>query len=265
MKNIGSEKIFKIVEEFEIPPVILFRSVELRLLKENFKKFFKITNVLDIGCGDGIVASALFDDKIELGIDPDPSYLKEAKKRKIYKKLRKMDGRKMDLPSESFEMVFSNCVIEHIDRVNEVLSESSRVCQKNGYFMITTPSHFFKEWSVFSKFKFKLLARWYGELRNRKFDHFNAHSYEEWKEILAKHKFKVLDWYYYLAKEEIEYYDFLNMFYKFIFSPISKLNKKWAELIYLKFFKNKIYKIYLEAKKSKKQGGAIALLCQKIK
>ncbi len=113
--------------------------------------------------------------------------------------------------------------------------------------------------------KLNFLVNWYGELRNKKFDHFNAHSYEEWKEILGRHNFKIIDWFYYLSKEEIEYYDFLNIFYKFIYYPISKVNKDWSWLIYNRLFKKKIYNKYLNAKKSKKQGGAIALLCQKIK
>ena len=28
--------------------------------------------VLDIGCGDGVFASVLFDEQVDLGIDPDP-------------------------------------------------------------------------------------------------------------------------------------------------------------------------------------------------
>ena len=48
--------------------------------------------VLDIGCGDGLLASILFDDQIDTGIDPNASEIAVAESRKVYKELLHLEN-----------------------------------------------------------------------------------------------------------------------------------------------------------------------------
>src|SRR5947207_12297154 len=104
-------------------PLAIERSLECQIL---FKEEFKHP-VLDIGCGDGIFASILFDEKIDVGIDPNEMELERAKTYNIYVELIKCFGNAIPKPSRSFNTIFSNSVLEHIPDIESVLKEIHRL------------------------------------------------------------------------------------------------------------------------------------------
>lgn len=97
-------------------------------------------NVVDLGCGKGDFTLQI-KEKIGCseihGIDVWKDGLKEAKKRGV--KVLGMDlNESLELPTESFDIVVSNQVIEHIIKLRKFVSEIYRILKVGGYAVIST-------------------------------------------------------------------------------------------------------------------------------
>ncbi len=114
----------------------LLRAVESRLMQEVTLP----APVLDIGSGDGHFASIAFRNKIDLGLDSafNPTY--EAKRRGAYKFLVVAEGERLPCANGSFASAVSNSVLEHVDRLEEVLSDIRRVLQPGALLVFTVPN-----------------------------------------------------------------------------------------------------------------------------
>lgn len=96
--------------------------------------------VLDIGCGDGHFASVTYEQKIDVGIDPDHASLREAKGRGAYRLLVQASGDQLPFAEASFASSISNSVLEHVSNLAGVLAEIGRVLKPGGPFAITVPN-----------------------------------------------------------------------------------------------------------------------------
>ncbi len=107
----------------------------LSLLEKNHR-----ADVVDIGCGDG-QKTIYFKKKIGChmvtGIDGVVGRLKAAKKRGIYIKQSDLE-KKWPFPSDSFDVVVSNQVIEHISDIDHFIKEIFRILKPGGYCVIST-------------------------------------------------------------------------------------------------------------------------------
>lgn len=83
-----------------------------RMVGDNF------STILDVGCGTGTQIEIInTDNKYQVtGIDIYEPYIKECKKKGIYKKVIKGDARKMNFPKKSFDVVICFHVIEHMTK-----------------------------------------------------------------------------------------------------------------------------------------------------
>lgn len=257
------DNFFLRVEKFAAPSTILFRSIELKLLKQRLPKILKSHPVLDLGCGDGITASVIFEEKVAYGIDNNKYFLKIAKESGLYKKVILADARKIPLPDKTIGLVFSNSVIEHIKDLRPVLTAIGRVLKKRGYLLFTTPSDNFKNYSFFSFFGLRKLAKIYGQARERKLAHYHCYSFKNWSKILKEQGFKVIEGYYYLDKKTAEFWDFLFIFNKF-FQLLMLINPRFFSRFYKIFLKQRIYKNFLNAQETNAFGGSVCVLAQKI-
>lgn len=248
---------FEIIEEFEYPSTILFRSIELSLIKQSLNKYFRNKKILDLGCGDGIAASAIFKYKIYYGLDYDKKALEKAYNKNIYKKIILGKGEKIDLKNNSIDLVFSNCTLEHIAKINKTFEEVRRILKKDGKFIFTTPSNNYKDWNIFSVFRISFLASYYGKIRDKKFEHYNCHDLEEWKKFLEKFGFRIQESFYYIDKKTMEFWDFLWLT-QYILKKFGLMN--W---FYNKFWKKKIFDIYKKSK-TVKYGAGICIVAEKI-
>jgi SAM-dependent methyltransferase len=95
-------------------------------------------HVLDLGAGAGIVAQMDFRGRVArvCGLDPDPrvesnSYLDEGKVGV---------GESIPYPNSTFDIVFADNVLEHLDRPAQVFSEIHRVMKPGGLFLAKTPN-----------------------------------------------------------------------------------------------------------------------------
>ena len=96
------------------------------------------SDVLDLDAGAGIVEAMNFKEQAGrvCGIDLDPRvvdnpYLDEG---------LVADAGKIPYPDASFDVVFADNVMEHIDQPNEVFAEIARVLKPSGKFLFKTPN-----------------------------------------------------------------------------------------------------------------------------
>ena len=100
----------------------------------------KKTKILDAGCGTGLIAEALaiLNYKNIVGIDFSKGMLAVAKKRKLYKFLKKVDlTKKIPFSSNIFGTTLCFGVITKGHLGSEILDELIRVTKKGGFLIFT--------------------------------------------------------------------------------------------------------------------------------
>jgi SAM-dependent methyltransferase len=151
--------------------------------------------VLDIGCGDGVFASVLFDEQVDLGIDPDPDEVEQARKQGCYRKLIQCPGHAIPEADGEFRTIFSNSVLEHIVEIEPVLVEARRLLAPGGSFYVTVPSHHFDRFSagfrLLSACGLKGLAERYRHFYDRFWKHYHYYTIDEWRAIFQRAGFRV--------------------------------------------------------------------------
>lgn len=106
-------------------------------------KLAKNSKILDVGCGTGSTLNFFreFGYKNAIGADASPESLIVCNKLFGYKKNRDvflMDAKKIKFKSNSFDMVFSDGMLEHLPSLNDTVSEFSRVSKK--YILLFQPN-----------------------------------------------------------------------------------------------------------------------------
>lgn len=160
-----------------------------------FQKYLPLKKpVLDVGCGDGMFAKISFANKsknndhiIDTGLDLKESRIEEAGKLHIYKKLVTYDGRKIPFAENSFSTVVSNCVLEHAEDIESVLSEIYRVLKPGGVFVTTVMAQPWEE----HLFGSLLMGNSYKEWMRKKQLHLNLFPYTKWNETFKQAGFKI--------------------------------------------------------------------------
>ncbi len=172
--------------------------------------------VLDIGCGDGVFASVLFDDRVDLGIDPDPRELRVARQRGSYTELLECKGDAIPRPDESFNTIFSNSVLEHIPEIEPVLREAWRLLSRDGRFYVTVPSDRFDHYSLgyqgLSSLGLTRAAERYRRLFNGFWRHHHYFTPDGWRSLFGRNGFTVVASQEYCPKEVCLTNDFLVPF-----------------------------------------------------
>jgi SAM-dependent methyltransferase len=144
--------------------------------------------ILDIGCGDGLFASLLFEHPIECGIDFDRSRLSRARESGAYRHVKVADATRLPFEAGSFGTVFSNSVLEHIPDVDAVCREAARVLRPGGQFVFTVPSDHFDDFlfwpAVFRALGLRPLAAGYAGALNRVFAHHHTDGPDRWRDRL---------------------------------------------------------------------------------
>lgn len=125
------------------PATALFRAVEINQVAG---KPFPTGTGIDLGCGDGLLTSILFDligPRQVVGIDPDPSEIDAARRLGIYQALYLAPGNAIPFPDSLCDWVFSNSVLEHVDDIPGIFREVARVLKPGGTFLFTVPGNQF--------------------------------------------------------------------------------------------------------------------------
>lgn len=255
---------------YDHPAIVLWRAVEAKHISKVLSTIDFEKPILDLGSGDGKVSTTIFDQKIDVGIDISSAEIEGAKQTKLYNSTIVGDGRSLPFADESFGLVFSNCVIEHIPNVENVLRETSRVLKKGGYFIFTVPSENFANYLFFYvlliKLRLKEMAQYYSIQRNKRLNHVNIFSGETWKKKLRDLNLKVVTIEEYLSKSTIEVWDLL-VFLGFLWRKL-RFNKLQALMKLPKFEKmklglyTKILKKYYYCDEQYGEGGGLLIVAQ---
>ncbi|MBN2168226.1 MAG: class I SAM-dependent methyltransferase [Actinobacteria bacterium] len=102
-------------------------------------------SVADIGCGEGYGTAMIAESaKAVIGIDAAPEVMEHARTGYVRDNLsfKVMDAGALDLPSNSFDMVMSLQVIEHLATADGFIEEIMRVLLPDGTAIISTPNRF---------------------------------------------------------------------------------------------------------------------------
>ena len=96
-------------------------------------------NVLDIGCGPGIMTEALAkSDCTATGIDFNKAMIEEARK-KTGIKFEVQDAAKLEFSDQTFDGIISNNVIYAVPDPKKMIAEAFRVLKKEGRFTLSGP------------------------------------------------------------------------------------------------------------------------------
>ena len=168
------------------------RSLECMILsKQAFER-----PILDVGCGEGMFAYVLFDEKLDVGIDPDGRELERAAQYGMYDELIRCDGASIAKPAASFRTILSNSVLEHIPEIEPVLREAHRLLAPDGRFYVTVPTNLFDRYSVIyqalSALGLRGLAESYRVFFNGFWKHYHYHDREGWARLFGGCGFEVL-------------------------------------------------------------------------
>ena len=147
------------------PALGLWRAMELDALSRVSWTF----PLLDLGCGSGLFSFMLlvpnvgesFDDytfhylnykpcdtlenreRMVIGLDINYHVVNHSRRLPHYRVVMNGDARSLPFADESFATIISNCTLEHISGINQVLGEVARVLKKDGILAFTVPSSSF--------------------------------------------------------------------------------------------------------------------------
>ena len=107
----------------------------------------KDSNVLEIGCGEGYGTNFLARSGAHIvALDVDKETIKNARLKYSQKNItfKKFDGYNISYPEQSFDVIISFQVIEHVEDVEKYLENIKKLLKPNGIFLITTPSRTYR-------------------------------------------------------------------------------------------------------------------------
>jgi SAM-dependent methyltransferase len=197
------------------PPVALWRAIELRMLaEEDFHH-----PILDLGCGDGLIAQVLFADdaRIDYGFDPWFSQVRQAPLTHMYRAVQQALGHAMPYLDNQFATVFSNSVLEHIVDLVPVLKEAVRVLMPGGRLIATIPSDAFR--GLLAGYQTRVAAgdidgaEAYAVMVDRYLEHYRYLSPEAWSELFVNLGLKLITSKYYIPCEVAAAWDRANSRY----------------------------------------------------
>jgi len=224
----------EVKNEFDHPATVLWRAIELKHIEEVLNRYNLTEPILDLGCAEGKVATLLFKGRGLLGLDNCWDLIRQNQKTATYRALVLADACKMPFKNGSFNCIFSNCVIEHIQDLYALISEVVRVLKSGGLFIFTVPSNKFGQFLffhvLFKKLGLNSLAGWYSKKRNSQLSHFHCYGHDVWQEKLKGKGLRLIEHVYYMPKKAVMLWDFLAAAFFIVdkIQPFSILEKKFT-------------------------------------
>ena len=194
------------------PPVALWRSVEMRVAAE--ERYDR--PLLDLGCGDGLIARLLFGTQppVDVGLDPWAEQVKRACLSGVYHHVDLAHGHQLPYAAGTFVTVFSNSVLEHISAVEPVVCEVGRVLSPGGHFIFTVPSDVFPilldGYAVRMAIGDSAGAASYAAAVDDRLDHRHYHTVAEWGRMLSDAGLSLAKARYYIPEPVERLWDRMN-------------------------------------------------------
>ena len=128
---------------------LLIREHELSKIKNYFTTDKK---VLEIGGGNGYQASIIKSWGSEiLSIDIEINHNEK------YFEVKKYDGINLPFPDESFDIVYSSNVLEHVKDLDLLLRETKRVIKPTGIIIHLIPSTTWRFWTILAHYPYLII------------------------------------------------------------------------------------------------------------
>lgn len=198
----------------------LFRAHELYSVSP-FLKYLQ-NPILDLGCGDGLIASILFDEKLEYGIDVSKNAIDSAFKKNIYNKIFLGSAHNIPISDNALGGIFSNCVFEHIPDIDKLAKEISRILKPDAYLVTTCLTPQYYTLNPFFKFLNNPLTKKLGielvKKENELHNHISVYTADEYKKIFSKYGLLLKFQKYYSTKRSVNKTCLLDTLSKFRFS-----------------------------------------------
>ena len=171
------EKFSKIAEEWWNPngkfkPLHNFNPIRIRYIKDNIIKDFNLKisdkplkkiNILDIGCGGGLLAEPMCRLGANVvGIDASKKNIKIAKFHAKKNKLKidyKAASPETLKTKKKFDVILNMEIVEHVDDIDFFIKESSKLLKKNGLMFVATLNKTLKSYA-FASIGAEYILKW---------------------------------------------------------------------------------------------------------
>jgi len=111
--------------------------------------------ILDVGCGTGRYLERLNPDNVLVGLDLSRSMLAAASKRVPHAVFHAGSAVNLPFPDQSFDVVYSVRVIQHIQEQEKMITEMKRVCKPGGQILLLA----YNSWSGLNLYKQLRMSR----------------------------------------------------------------------------------------------------------
>jgi len=168
----------------------LKRKFAYRVWKRKLKQYARLNSetkfkLLEVGCGPGYFLRCFekwFPQCEAVGIDIDQDLIEYAQKYLNRTKLMNHDGHELPFDDNTFDVLCSFQVIEHLEKPEIFFKEANRALKKDGLLIISTPN----PTGIPAKW---LKQKWKGH----RFDHISLKTPQQWRDILANSGFLIID------------------------------------------------------------------------
>lgn len=144
--------------------------------------------VLDFGCGDGFFAQLVYGkERLDVGLDLGASRIHEAEVTRAYRDVVSYDGRTIPFPAGHFGSAISNCVLEHVADVQDVVREIGRVVDDGGVFLTSVMTDRWEDYMLGAR----LLGDRYRTFMRAQQEHRNLLTRAQWDEVFRSAGFTI--------------------------------------------------------------------------
>lgn len=131
-----------------VPPLSHWRAWEYAA----YQKYQLSGRILDLGCGDGRYFQLIWPKATDVvGVEINFEVANLARQSDVYREVHQTAAHQIPEPDCSFEHVFANCSLEHMDHLDAVLAEIFRCLKPRGTLLCSVVTNRFLEWCLLPK------------------------------------------------------------------------------------------------------------------
>jgi len=128
-----------------IPPLSHWRAWEFAA----YQHYSLNGRILDLGCGDGQYFRLIWPQATDVvGLDMSPEVAELGLRSGVYGEVHIAPAHQVPESDASFDHVFANCSLEHMDHLDAVLSEIHRCLKPGGSLLCSVVTDCFVQWSM---------------------------------------------------------------------------------------------------------------------
>lgn len=128
-----------------IPPLSHWRAWEYAA----YQHYRLNGRILDLGCGDGQYFRLIWPHATDVvGVDMNPEEAELGLQSGVYREVHVAPAHQVPESDASFDYVFANCSLEHMDHLDDVLAEVHRCLKPGGSLLCSVVTDRFVQWSM---------------------------------------------------------------------------------------------------------------------